>query len=220
MVPPLVIFDCDGVLVDSERIASSVLCSQLAEVGLILDPSETDRRFRGRSLADCLSLIEADLPRPLPQDFVQHLNERTYAAFRASLQAVDGVHEAIEALVEKGVKVCVASSGSHEKMLLTLGLTGLLPFFEGRCFSASDVVHGKPAPDLFLYAAAQMNEDPSTSVVIEDSLTGATGAHRAGARVLAYVPTHQAAEATSRAFRELGAEVFERMDELAPLLFQ
>lgn len=215
----MVIFDCDGVLVDSEEIASSVLCRLLAEEGLALDQSEADRRFRGRSLVDCGQLIEADLDRPLPQEFFRLLNEQTYEAFRTSLRAVDGAREAIEAVVARGLKVCVASSGSHEKMRLTLGLTGLLPFFEGRCFSASDVAHGKPAPDLFLYAATQMNEHPSASVVVEDSLTGATGAHRAGARVLAYVPA-QADGSTLNAFKGLGAAVFERMDELPALLFQ
>ncbi len=208
--PRLVIFDCDGVLVDSETLANRVLTETIVELGLPGTEASTTSRFKGRSLKDCVRLIESDLGGPVPADFLERLNARTYEAFRRDLSAVPGVRAAVEAVT---VPRCVASSGTHEKMRLTLGLTGLLPLFEPHLFSATEVERGKPAPDLFLYAARRMNVSPEHAVVIEDSVPGVKGAVAAGMRALGF-----AREEDPDELRKAGAEVFVHMDELASLL--
>jgi HAD superfamily hydrolase (TIGR01509 family) len=219
MAPLLVIFDCDGVLVDSEPIAARILCEALASHGLNLNHKEADRRFRGRSLTDCILIAEKELGRGLPSEFLPQLNKSTFDAFRHELRAIEGVKGAISEIRNANVPICVASSGSHEKIQLALGLTGLLPFFENNCFSASDVKRGKPAPDLFLLAASTMGVEPAECVIIEDSLPGATAGREAGARVLAYVPRPDEDPKLGPALEKTGAETFGRMDDLPRLLF-
>lgn len=210
--PLLVIFDCDGVLVDSEPPANRVLSEAIAQLGLPATFESVTERFKGRSLFDCVKLIESDLGRPVPADFLTRLNERTFAAFRDELEAVPGVRAALEGL---SLPRCVASSGSHEKMRFTLGLTGLLPWFEPHLFSATQVEHGKPAPDLFLFAAKSMGVPAERCVVVEDSVPGVCGAVAAGMRVLGF-----AREGSPEELRAAGAEVFLQMDELLPRLTQ
>ena len=185
--PSLLIFDCDGVLVDSEPLAAQAFAEALGEIGLPWTASEVESRFRGRSLRDCLSLVERERG-ALPAGFLETLNQLTFAKFRSGIQPIAGVRLAVEAVRKAGIPYCVASSGSHEKMRLTLGLTGLLPFFEGRLYSATEVEQGKPAPDLFLFAARQMGVKIGESVVVEDSLPGVQAGVSAGARVLGYCP--------------------------------
>lgn len=206
----LVIFDCDGVLVDSEPLANRVLAEAIRELGLPGAVDDVTRRFKGRSLADCVRLIEDDLHRPVPEDFLERLQARTYAAFRGELRPVPGVGAVLEGL---GVPFCVASSGTHEKMRLTLGLTGLLGHFGDRLFSATEVVHGKPAPDLFLHAARSLGVDPTACLVVEDSLPGVAGAVAAGMRVFGFA-REEAPEELTRA----GAVAFGTMSELPPLI--
>jgi HAD superfamily hydrolase (TIGR01509 family) len=183
----LVIFDCDGVLVDSEPLANASLSRALKAQGLDWDVAETMRRLMGRSLKSCIEIVEAELDRRLPADFVEKMQAVTYQSFRdAPLQPVPGVKDAILALQAAGCATCVASSGSVEKMRFTLGLTGLWDLFGGRVFSSGQVSRGKPFPDLFLHAAVSMNEKPAESVVIEDSVPGIEAARAAGMRVLAY----------------------------------
>jgi HAD superfamily hydrolase (TIGR01509 family) len=183
----LVIFDCDGVLVDSEPLANASLSRALKAQGLDWDVAETMRRLMGRSLKSCIEIVEAELDRRLPADFVEKMQAVTYRSFRdAPLQPVPGVKDAILALQAAGCATCVASSGSVEKMRFTLGLTGLWDLFGGRVFSSGQVSRGKPFPDLFLHAAVSMNEKPAESVVIEDSVPGIEAARAAGMRVLAY----------------------------------
>lgn len=177
------IFDCDGVLVDSEPIANRLFAEALAEIGWPLSLGEVSRRFTGLTMTHCLELVEGHLGRPVPADFLDRLQARTFAAFRAGLQPVPGVASAIRRI---GLPDCVASSGEIEKMRLTLGITGLLPHFEGRLFSADQVPRGKPHPDLFLYAAACMGAEPAVCVVVEDSLPGVQAAVAAGMRVLGF----------------------------------
>lgn len=213
--PSLVIFDCDGVLVDSEPLAAAALADALAEVGLRYSAETVDRKFRGRSLKDCLTQAEREFGRELPPDFLKRLDERTYQVFRSHLGPVAGVREVLVRLKESQVPLCVASSGSHEKMKLTLGLTGLVDFFEGSLFSATQVENGKPAPDLFLFAAAQMGVPIEQAVVIEDSLAGVEGACRAGARVLGYCSKADPMQSEHQIVMQgMGAEPFEGMAEL------
>lgn len=180
--PELVIFDCDGVLVDSERIAVRIQVEVGAELGWPLTADEVIEKFVGRSDTSVGELIDARLP-GRSAAWQQRFEELHRAAVDAELVAVDGIHEALAALM---LPTCVASSGSHEKMRHTLGHTGLHAHFEGRIFSATEVAHGKPAPDLFLHAARQMGVDPAACVVVEDSKYGVQAARSAGMRSLGY----------------------------------
>lgn len=178
----LVIFDCDGVLVDSETIAIRVASQMLAELGWPLTDDEILENFVGRSAASMVPVIEQKLGRPLPQ-WPEMFVARQLAAHEAGLVPVPGIVEALNAIT---LPTCVASSGRHDKMRNTLGITGLYERFEGRIFSATEVANGKPAPDLFLHAAASMGADPARCVVVEDSRPGVQAARAAGMRVLAY----------------------------------
>ncbi|MFF2328742.1 MULTISPECIES: HAD family hydrolase [unclassified Streptomyces] len=182
--PPLelVIFDCDGVLVDSEPLAVRIHVELGAEFGWPLTADEIVEKFVGRSAASNSKLIDARLP-GRSAAWQQRYEQLHHAAIDAELVAVDGIHEALAALT---LPTCVASSGSHDKMRHTLGHTGLHSHFEGRIFSASEVTHGKPAPDLFLHAARRMGVEPAACVVVEDSKYGIQAARSAGMRSLGY----------------------------------
>jgi HAD superfamily hydrolase (TIGR01509 family) len=208
--PDLVIFDCDGVLVDSEPVANRLFAEALSEIGLPLSYAEICERFVGLTLSDCMRKVEGALGRPAPDNFLDRLQERTFAALRESLTAIPGVADAIERI---GLPDCVASSGEIEKMQLTLGLTGLLPHFQGRLFSADQVAEGKPHPDLFLLAASEMGVAPADCVVVEDSLPGVQAAVAAGMPVLGY-----AHEGGGAALSDAGAVVFDTMAKLPSLL--
>ena len=214
----LVIFDCDGVLVDSEPLANASFSRALRAVGLDWTVEETMRRLMGRSMKSCVEVIEGVLARQLPEDFVHKLQAETLQAFRdAPLQAVPGINEAIDAIEARGIKTCIASSGGFDKMEVSLGVTGLLSRFEGRIFSASQVKRGKPFPDLFLHAAIAMNEQPFDCIVVEDSPAGAQAAKAAGMRVLGYVGApHSDRDALGAA----GAFLFSDMKRLPELVLE
>jgi HAD superfamily hydrolase (TIGR01509 family) len=178
----LVIFDCDGVLVDSEHLAVRVESQLLGEFGWPLSEHEVLERFVGRSDAYLLAAVEEALGRPVPE-WTERYTTALHAAFRAELRAVPGIEGV---LADLRYPRCVASSGTHDKMQLTLGLTGLLAHFDGRIHSATEVERGKPAPDLFLHAARSCGADPRRCVVVEDSRSGVEAARAAGMRVLAY----------------------------------
>lgn len=179
----LVIFDCDGVLVDSERLAVRIDVQVLAELGWVLSEREVIERLVGRSDAAVTAEIEAHLGRPLAADWLERFQPRYREVFTAELAPVDGIVEALDRIT---LPTCVASSGSHEKMRFTLGLTGLWDRFAGRTFSATEVARGKPAPDLFLHAAARMGADPAACAVVEDSRYGVEAARAAGMLALAF----------------------------------
>jgi HAD superfamily hydrolase (TIGR01509 family) len=214
----LVIFDCDGVLVDSEPLANASFSASLRAVGLDWSVEETMRRLMGRSLKSCGEIVEAELGRKLPADFFEKMQARTYQSFRdAPLKAIDGAKEAVVALQKAGVETCVASSGAVEKMKFTLGLTGLWDLFGGHVFSSSQVPRGKPFPDLFLHAAIAMDVQPFDCVVVEDSLPGVQAARSAGMRVLAYVG---APYVDRDALGAAGAFLFRDMKQLPELVLQ
>jgi HAD superfamily hydrolase (TIGR01509 family) len=181
--PQLAIFDCDGVLVDSEPIAIRVDQIILERLGWPMSLDEIVERFVGRPHSFFTSEIEAHLGRPLPDDWETEYLPLYEAAFVAELVAVEGIAAALEQVM---VPTCVASSSSHRAIRRSLDLTGLRPHFEERIYSAEDVLHGKPAPDVFLFAAAGMGADPSQCIVIEDSVHGVAAARAAGMRVLAF----------------------------------
>lgn len=180
--PELVIFDCDGVLVDSERLAVEVDVVVLGKLGLSLTAEDVVELFVGRSQADVTRVIGERLGRELPDDWEDEFRPLWEDAFK-ELEGVKGIEDALDRIT---LPTCVASSGSHEKIRRSLELTGLYDRFAGRIFSADDVDWGKPAPDLFLHAAGGMGVDPEACLVVEDSRFGVEAARAAGMRVLAY----------------------------------
>jgi HAD superfamily hydrolase (TIGR01509 family) len=212
----LVIFDCDGVLVDSEPLSNTVFARALNREGLDWSVEETMRRLIGRSMKSCIEIVEGLLSRQLPEDFVHKMQAETLQAFRdAPLQPVPGINEAIDAIEAQGIKTCIASSGGFDKMEVSLGVTGLWSRFEGRIFSSSQVARGKPYPDLFLHAAIAMNEQPFDCVVVEDSVPGVQAAKAAGMRVLGYTG---APHADRDAMGAAGAFLFNEMKQLPELV--
>ena len=179
----LIIFDCDGVLVDSEKISIPVLAEMLGELDWPLSVAECQNTFMGKSMKSCLDIIENRLGDALPADFLQNFDERVFSRFHSELEEVNGVSALINKLK---IPSCVASSGPHHKMNLTLGLTGLKKHFDDVIFSAQDVERGKPHPDLFLHAAKNMRTSPERCLVIEDSLPGLEAAQRAGMHAVFY----------------------------------
>lgn len=173
----LVIFDCDGVLVDSEPISIRVDAIVLNQIGWPLTEDEIVDRFVGRTSEYMIRDIERHIGRSLPDDFDIESSDLYRQEFEAHLKPVPGI---LEALDQIAIPTCVASSGTHEKMQFTLGLTGLYARFEGRIFSATEVAQGKPAPDLFLYAAERMGVPPNRCAVVEDSRFGVEAARAAG----------------------------------------
>lgn len=192
----LVIFDCDGVLVDSEPIASQILLDTLAEAGLRLDPATADERFLGRSLASTVEILAEDFGIRLDDAALQAMRAQLYAAFRAELRPIPGIAAAIDAIA---CPICVASSSQPERIELSLRLTGLWERFEGRVYSATMVDRGKPAPDLFLHAAAAMGFAPDVCLVVEDSPAGVQAALAGGMRVVGFVGGGHAQGAPHRA---------------------
>src|ERR1700730_6376652 len=208
----LVIFDCDGVLVDSELITNRVFAAMLGELGLPVTLEFTFENFVGRSMQHCWDEVGALLGREVPTQFRREFQVRTSAALQAEVKAVQGIEAVLDSLA---VPCCVASSGSHEKMATTLGATGLLPRFRDRMFSATEVAHGKPAPDIFLYAADRCGVDPSLCAVIEDSPVGVVAGVAAGMTVYGYC-----AFTPERRLLEAGAHyTFNNMTGLPRLLF-
>ena len=207
----LVIFDCDGVLVDSEPIANRVLADMLGELGLHLTQTQIFEHFVGYSIPDCLKVIERMLGRAQPPTFPSDLQARTFEAFRSGLTAMPGIEHALDHL---GAPSCVASSGDHEKMRMTLGLTGLLPRFDGRLFSVTQVAHGKPAPDVYLLAASELGAAPAECVVVEDTPPGVRAGVAAGMTVFGF-----SAHTPAETLRDVGAyRTFSAMQSLPQLL--
>jgi len=207
----LVILDCDGVLVDSEVLAVEIDRAVLAELGWDLTTEEVVERFVGKSHASFTAEVAAHLGRPLADDWDAPYLHRYADAFEAHLRPVDGIEDALDRIT---TPTCVASSGGFPKIHANLARTGLLPRFAGRISSATEVEHGKPAPDLFLLAAARMGVDPARCVVVEDSPYGVQGARAAGMRALGYAggltPAHR--------LRDAGATAFDDMRDLPRLL--
>lgn len=206
-----VLFDCDGVLVDSELITNRVFMALLNELGLPVTLEFMFENFVGRSMQYCWQRITEMLGREIPPGFHDEVNRRTTAALQAEVKAVQGVEAVLDSLQ---IPFCVASSGSFEKMATTLGVTGLLPRFTGRIFSATEVARGKPAPDIFLHAASRCGVEPRKCAVIEDSPAGVAAGVAAGMTVYGYC-----AFTPERRLREAGANrLFAAMSELPALL--
>ncbi len=209
----LVIFDCDGVLVDSEPISNRILAARLTALGVPTSTEQSVERYMGGSVTTMLGDVEERLGRPPPEDFLSGYRSACYAAFGEQLEAVEGIEGVLDALDAAQTATCVASSGEHEKIRFTLGHTGLLERFEGRIFSATEVARGKPAPDLFEHAAAVMGVAIERCAVVEDSPVGVAAALAAGMAVFAYAGRTPAERLAGE-----GVRIFQAMRELARLL--
>jgi HAD superfamily hydrolase (TIGR01509 family) len=206
----LVIFDCDGVLVDSEELGTRALLASAAEIGVTLPLEEAAERFRGAKMADCVAVIEERLGRPTPSDFVAQVRRRMAEAFTSELRPVAGVEAALARI---DLVKCVASSGPREKIRLSLSVTGLVDYFQDRIFSSYDIDSWKPDPDIFLHAARTLGVSPSQAAVVEDSAMGVRAGIAAGMRVFGFASGKRGAELAAE-----GARVFDHMVLLPGLL--
>ena len=209
----LIIFDCDGVLVDSERVANEVFARVIEDVcGLQFTLEDMFDTFVGHSRDQCLRKIEAIIGEPPPPELDQRYQQDINRALRESVAAIDGIETVLEQLA---LPYCVASSGSHDKMRMTLGKTNLMQYFSDRIFSTSDVERGKPHPDIYLHAAQTMGiDEPGRCLVIEDSPIGVKGAVAAGMKVFGFaglMPAHRLVTSGAHV-------VFEHMHDLPGLI--
>lgn len=214
----LVIFDCDGVLVDSEVIACRVVAESLRDVGHIISAESVGDRFAGLRTNDIYAILEAEMGRPLPATFDADLKRRAVELFERELCAISGIETMLPLLA---TAKCVASSSGPDNLAYKLRLTGLLGWFEPAVFSTALVAKGKPAPDIFLYAAAQMGAEPARCLVVEDSAPGITGAKAAGMTAFGFVGGSHCRSGHDARLSAAGADlVFADMRELPKLMAQ
>ncbi len=204
-----IIFDCDGVLVDSEAISAKVFQQMIFELGVEIDFETIYEQITGTSMQENLKFISEYTGIELPDDFEQEFRKRSYEAFKTDLKPIKGVYELLKTLT---IPVGVASSGPGEKIRLNLTTTGLIEFFGDNIFSSYDIGSWKPEPDIYLYAASSMGFKPDECVVIEDSAPGIKAAKAGGFDVFAIVNHNN-----ETLFRELGANTFQKMEELYEL---
>ena len=205
-----IIFDCDGVLVDSETIGNTIMVEMANELGATIDLDYALRNFKGNALQNCFEQIAAIVSKPIPADFESEYRRRSYEAFKTQIQPVNGVKDMIR---ELEIPFCVASSGPETKIKLNLELTGLLPYFEGKIFSCYAIKKWKPDPAVFLWASKTMGFLPQECLVIEDSLIGVTAAVNGGFDVFGYTALDYRGELKSRA-----TKVFHSMKDLPDLI--
>ena len=211
-----VLFDCDGVLVDSELITNTVLRNMLADAGWVMSAEECMRYFVGKAVRDERAVIEARTGQPLTEEWMQQFRERRNRALEADLEVIPGAHAAVAAAhAHTRERIACASGADRFKVEMQLGKVGLIEYFEGCIFSGHEMARTKPAPDVYLAAAQHLQTPPAQCLVIEDSVTGVQAGVAAGATVWAYcpVPAHGAA------LREAGAShLFGHMGDLQGLL--
>ncbi len=205
-----IIFDCDGVLVDSEPIANHILVSMAKEHGLEMSLEQAIKEFSGRGLKDCFQQIEKILNKPLPENFEREYRRTTFDAFRTELKPVKGVIEFINSLA---ISYCVASSGPLEKIHLNLTVTGLIEKFEDKIFSSYQINSWKPHPEIFLFAAREMGFSVEECIVIEDSKAGVISAIKGGFKVFGFVNQNN-----SKELLDEGATIFYNFENLSKIL--
>ena len=209
----LVIFDCDGDLVDTETINNEVISQLLKEAGLEMSPDEVARRTTGLAYSEMWEMFEDEVPGSLPADIEEQQLTMESERFRKELLPIPGAVETVRCLGAAGMPMCVASNGTREKMVVTLEVTGLAGYFGDKFFGVNQVAHGKPAPDIYLLAAQKMEVSPSRCVVIEDSYPGAQAGLAAGMTVLGYCPNKDI-----WGLEGLGIQTFSDMNVLPELL--
>ena len=213
--PSLVIFDCDGVLVDSEPVAGAMFSEFVRAEGYSGSHEDCLVTFRGRSMVSAVEIIEADIGRALGDDWPERVEEAVMAVFLEALDPIEHIHHVTDAVRRAGLASCVASSSRMPHIVNSVTKIGLVDHFSENLFSASMVENGKPAPDLFLHAARSMGEGPATSVVIEDSLPGVQAGIAAGMKVFGYAGDPQT---NAQALTNAGAIVFDDMRKLPALI--
>lgn len=199
-----IIFDCDGVLIDSESISIGVLVDMANHLGANMNFKESLIRFKGKALNFCMDFIAKRIDQPLPIHFEQDYRINSFEAFRKHIQPITGIKDVVEQLT---VPFCVASSGPENKIRLNLEITGLLPFFEGHIFSCYAIQKWKPEPDIFLWAADTMGFKPSECLVIEDSVSGVKAAKAGGFDVFGYTEhdyDHELKTVATKTFSRMG----------------
>jgi phosphoglycolate phosphatase len=211
----LVIFDCDGVLVDSEIIVNRVFAETLTEAGFAITYEEVSQKFVGLSFASCLEMIEQIFGRPVPTEWLALSKEREIAALKQELQATEGIADVLKELT---LPKCVASNSSPRHIDLVLDLTGLLDHFDGKLYSCHHVDRPKPFPDVYLHAASLMGYAPESCVVIEDSVAGVKAGYAAGMRVLGYAPSDRHSSYHESLLAAGAKLVFDDMRQLLDLL--
>ena len=213
MIPELIIFDCDGVLIDSEVIAARIEAEELTALGIPITAEAVTRRFLGVSDKDMRAAIEGDIGHRLPDDHEARNAMLIEAAMTSELRAIPGVREVTERL---SIPFCVASSSTHGKLKHTLGLTGLYDLFAPNIFSTIEVARGKPAPDLFLHAADRMGARPEHCLVVEDSIAGVRAATAAGMYPVGFTGGSHCGPGHADRLREVGAAiVIDRLEDLS-----
>jgi HAD superfamily hydrolase (TIGR01509 family) len=205
-----ILFDCDGVLVDSEAIGNQILLNMAAKYGLKISLNEAYKKFNGRSLKDCFQQIEQLINQPLPENFEIAYRKKSFEAFATQIKPVKGVLKFLNSLT---IPYCVASSGPVEKIQLTLKTAGLIDKFENKIFSSYQINSWKPDPGIFLHAAQEMGFSVNECIVIEDSIAGIIAAKRGGFKVFGI-----ANETNSKELENEGAIIFYTFEELATLL--
>lgn len=214
----LVIFDCDGVLVDSEIIAARVEAELLSAAGFSIEPEELAETYAGLTFKDILLRIEEETSQVFQANLINEVEAMVDARLREEVEAVDGAARAVEVV---SARRCICSNSGMDRLNITLAKTGLLPLFRDRIFSAMDLpdVRTKPAPDVFLHAARVMKADPRRTFVIEDSVHGVTGAKAAGMRVIGFTGASHSHRGHADLLTEAGAEtVISQMRDLPAVL--
>ncbi|PWB27956.1 HAD family hydrolase [Flavobacterium sp. HTF] len=206
-----IIFDCDGVLVDTEKIGNGILLEMAAEHGFEMNIEAAYRNFNGRNLKDCFRHIEETIAKKLPEDFENEYRSRSFEAFKTKVTPIEGVFEFIEKLE---IPYCVVSSGPVDKIRLNLEAVGLLDKFEGRIFSSYEINSWKPDPELFLHAAKEMDFEVKDCIVVEDSRAGVMAGTKGGFKVYGFANDYNAED-----LEKEGAILFNTYKELSGLLF-
>ena len=213
----MVIFDCDGVLIDSEALCDRVVAASITEQGWAITPEECHRRFLGLSFYDMVPLIESQTGKILGNDWVENVVQRLTIVLAREVEPIPGAMEALSGVTALGLPWRIASNSSHTEMNAKFARVGWSHLVRGRVHSAAEIIarggRGKPAPDVFLEAAAMEGIDPSRCLVVEDSAAGAQAARAAGMACLGYSPDHD-----GRALRDAGAIPFRPMEALPVLL--
>ncbi|CAN5358276.1 HAD family hydrolase [soil metagenome] len=214
----LVIFDCDGVLVDSEALACVVHAEMLTQHGYAITAEQVHARFLGRSAREARFEVESELGRVLPDAYTEQLRSTIDRVFDESLKPVPYIADALTKLSQR---ICVASSGTPTRIRRSLGTAGLLDHFAPHLFSAMQVERGKPAPDLFLFAAAQMDTTPARCIVVEDSVPGVTAARAADMMVIGFTGGSHCRPGDTARLRDAGAfTIIDDMRVLPDLIAQ
>lgn len=214
-----IIFDCDGVLVNSEPLSARADGELLAQFGVKMDEADFRRQFMGRTFEYMVEELSAKRGATFPENIVALKNQRLGELYRTELQLVRGVRDALETIKGLGLSMSVASNSPRELVKLALQVTGLLPFFRDQITTYEDVPHGKPEPDIYLLAAQRSGSTAENCLAVEDSISGVQSAVDAGCWTLGFTGTHDDGHAHGLKLREIGAEaLFSKMMDLPPLV--